>query len=187
MQKAARMPHSIALKRTNEVSVCCADCPFHFVPATRRMFSGLQFLSPRASILFRVCFRCYVWRLLEPLDGVGVLDGLDGFALCFAAGHELEGCLVAKVSEGLAWSPTDVYVFDVGRAEFFGCLCADGLESGLEVAHVAEAYALALEHEFAQAAEGDGEKAHDVAFPIYAAVGGNVFGKLVDVEHFAMP
>jgi len=109
MQQAARMPHPRLSNFTNFLSVCSLDCPIHSVAATRRMFSGLQFLSPLVNIGKRSGP-----GLFQSLNGVLVLDDLDGIGLCGAVRHELEGRLAAEVGERLAGSPADVDLLDVG-------------------------------------------------------------------------
>ena len=53
MQKAARRPHSIEEKRTKSPSAAVGGrLPIQRVPATRRMFSGLQFLKPRVILVY---------------------------------------------------------------------------------------------------------------------------------------
>ena len=126
-------------------------------------------------------------RLLKPLDGVGVLDDLDGVGCELARGHELELGLVAEVLavEEDALAPSDVDLLDVVDGEVLGGDCAFGGEAGGEGAHVAEGHAVAFEDELAQAVDGLHEDGVDVAGVVDASVVGDVLGELVEGEVLA--
>jgi len=126
-------------------------------------------------------FHFKAW-LLQALNGVLVLDDLDGAGLACAAGDEVELCFGAEVSAvevgGLA--PLDVHLGDVGGGEGICGFGADGGDAGGEGAEVAEGDAVALEDDFAQAADGLGEHGGDVALVVDATVVADVLCEVVE-------
>ena len=133
------------------------------------MLGGLSLCHPRL-------------ELFEPLNGVRILDDLDGIVLCFAVGDELEGGIVAEVLEALAGSPADVHCLDVLGREV---VCSDGtlgLEFDAEVAHVAQLDAVASEELLAKTSHCIGQDALDCALRERRVVVGDVLAEVVEGE-----
>ena len=122
------------------------------------------------------------WSLLQSLNGLFVLDDVDGVGLCGAAGHELELCVLAEALEGLAGRPADVDVLDAGGVEVLGLLLAFGGEFDVEAAEFSERHLVAGEHHLAEAIDGLGDDGGDVGAVVGAAVAGDVFSELAEVE-----
>ena len=86
-------------------------------------------------------FICQLFKardLLEILNSVFVLDGLDSVLLCLAARGELEVCVVTEVLETLVGGSADVDLHNAGFGELVGDACVLGLEFDVEGAEVSE-------------------------------------------------
>ena len=123
--------------------------------------------------------------LVKTLNGVGVLDYLDGILLLGALGYKLELGIVEQVLEGLARSPADIDLLDVVSSKIVGCYCSLSLEARLEVAKVAKFNTMTFEHQFPKATYCHSQDTNDVTLAIDAAVVGDVLGELVYVNNFA--
>lgn len=121
--------------------------------------------------------------LFHALDSFLVLDFLEAVSLVEAAGDELEGRVLTEVAELLAGRPAHVHVLDVLGGEVVASGGTLGHQFDVEVAQVAQTDALAVEHQVAQAADHLVDDGDDVALVVGAAVAGDVFGELVDVEN----